>query len=114
MPMINFTVAKDDLTLNCYVLSVIPNVGYSAIYLDENNNVVCSHFPFWLFVQTDDNKYFIPGLPFIIENPELSFERYLGYALTEDCVNIPNVKCYDFNPFVPEMLVNNVKQMLGI
>lgn len=114
MGLYNFELIKNGVNITCQVLTVIQNTNYAAIYFDEQQNIVKSNFPFWLFIQTDDDKYFLPGLPFIIANPQLGLERYIGYALESDCTALPTEKNPSFNPFMPPEVTDSVKQLLGV
>lgn len=114
MSLYNFELQKNNELITCQVLAVMSNTNYAAIYFDESQNIVKSIFPFWLFIQTDDDKYFLPGLPFIVANPQLGLERYIGYALATDCQAIPDHKNPSFSPFMPSQVVDSVKQLLEV
>ncbi len=60
MSLYSFSLEKNGVSVACQVLAVTSNTDYVAIYFDEQQNIVKSKFPFWLFVQTDDDKYFLP------------------------------------------------------
>lgn len=95
------------------VLSCIPNsAGYVAAYLDFNGDIQYADFPFFLFVQTSTNRYFLAGLSQIIINPSFAFTNYIGYfAAVPETITLIND--YSINPFMPESVVNLAFTQVG-
>lgn len=112
MSLYNFSIQKDGVDVNCSVLAIVPNTDYCALFLNNQSQTVKSNFPFFLFIQTDSDKYFLPGLSFIIANPQLGLERYVGYALASKCNAIPDQENYALNPFMPSPITDPIKSIL--
>ncbi len=98
------------------ILSVIPNINYCAVFLNEENQPVVSDFPFWLFVEFNDETYMIPALSQVIADAAFAFSHYVCYLPKQppSLALIPTSTDISFNPFMPVEVVDSVKLLLGV
>ena len=83
---------------NFTILACIPNSNYVAKWRDESNQDRYSKFPFFIFVQTELGRYFLPGISQIIANPAFAITNYIGYF--SDAPDGAVVETdYSINPF---------------
>ena len=99
-----------------HVLQTIPNHHYYALHLVQGE-VKASPFPFFLFVEFNGDKYFVPALAEIINNISYAFTNYICYVgelATEAPPGLTKSVDVSFNPFMPTEIVNQVKQLVGV